>query len=134
MKPRAFSWETEAAPLMDEDMKPFDKMTLRWCRRILMLTLITGMLLTMITLAWNKYAALMNAEDTDIPTVVAMVNECSAMVWNMKQDGHGYSVIYHENINPLSLFLDTNCRVNMTFPYVEMSGNSCCRLVIWNTI
>jgi len=76
----------------------------------------------------------MGVVDTDIPTVVAMVNECSAAVWNMKSEQDGYTMLYHDNINPLSLFLDTNCYVNMTFPRVVMNGSSCCRLVIWNTI
>tara|TARA_B100001248_G_C27089990_1_gene322166 strand:+ start:277 stop:516 length:240 start_codon:yes stop_codon:yes gene_type:complete len=79
----------------------------------------------------------MKEDDNEIPQPVAMFNGCYNQSWNIIQEEmNSYKILYYEKIlYDEDIFIDTNCNLQVSFPYIDISNNDkCCRFIIWNTI
>ena len=125
--------DTEHMMKPKKETHPCDKKAINWCRRMSILIFSSILLLSMSVVAWSQYSILINEDDGGTPKVMALVNECTNQSWNVKKTEGQYEILYYTYDNP-SLFSDTNCRIHIKFPRINLTGDSCCTLVLWNTI
>ena len=129
--------DQEEEPMINKDIKPCEHKSMRWLCRSMALIFTTIMLISMTLIAWNQYSSFMKEDDNEIPQPVAMFHGCYNQSWNIIQEEIKlYKILYYEKIlYDEDMFIDTNCNLQVSFPYIDILNNDkCCRFIIWKTI
>ena len=127
--------ETES--MLNRETKPCESKSVRWLCRLLALLTTALLLISMSFVAWNQYSSFMKEDDNEVPQPVAMFNGCYNQSWNIIQEEINlYKILYYEKIlYDEDMFIDTNCNLQVSFPYIDiLNSDKCCRFIIWNTI
>lgn len=124
----------EHEPIFNEVEKETDACdpdAVKWAKRVLTLVILCIALLTMTILSWSKI--MMYENDNEIPVPFAMLNTCLNRSWNVVlYEKNVYKVNYYSNID--TVFVDSNCVVKESMPFIHISDARCCNFVLWNTI
>lgn len=128
----------ETTPMLDKETTPCEGKSVRWLFRLVALIFTSILLITMFFSALNQYNSFMKEDDNEIPQPIAMFNGCYNQSWNIieEKEINLYKILYYEKtLYDEDMFIDTNCNLQVNFPYIDITNNDeCCRFIIWNTI